>query len=238
MADLYDDASARSVPGLVAAGPVRRPVSAAVTVFAAASAGWRAPASDWVPCGHGKLAEYVYSDEQGRTVFGVTRCPRKCFAQWRPDPARRGGRRWRLREVDQSGNLLAEVRPVLYRLPQLLTAIAHGERVWLVEGEKDAEACAARDLPATTASRGANGWRAEYVAQLASAHVRLVADRDVPGRRRAEKVAGSLLGHVASLDVVVAADGCKDPYDHFAAGRAAPDFLTVWPPVRAGIESS
>lgn len=237
LADFYDEAGERSGLRLEPVRPARRGPPAAVTVFDPAPAGWRPLESAWVPCGHGKLAEYVYVDERGRVVFGVTRCPRKCFAQWRPDPSRRGGRRWRLRETDRSGAVIAEVRPVLYRLPALLAAVGRGKRVWLVEGEKDADACAAHGLAATTASRGANGWRPEYTAQLAGAHVCLVADRDVPGRRRAEKVVAALRGHVASLDVVVAADGCKDPYDHFAAGCTAADFLTVWTPLRAGIET-
>lgn len=236
LADLYDDAGGR--PGVRLAVGAARPVSVPVTVFDAAPAGWRPPASEWVPCGHGKLAEYLYTDERDRVVFGVTRCPRKCFRQWRPDPSRRDGRRWKLREYDRrTGQLLAEVRPVLYRLPQLRAAIAAGERVWLVEGEKDAEACAAAGLAATTTAGGVEGWRSEHIPQIRGAWVRLVADRDVPGRRRAEAVVAALRGHVASLDVVVAADGSKDPYDHFAAGHTAAEFLTVWTPVR-GLETS
>lgn len=237
LADLYDDAAGAT--GLrPAASPAPLRPSVPVTVFAAAPGGWRPPASDWVPCPHGKLAEYLYTDERDRVVFGVTRCPRKCFAQWRPDPSRRDGRRWKLREYDRrTGALLAEVRPVLYRLPQLRAAIAAGERVWLVEGEKDAQACAAAGLVATTTAGGVEGWRPEHVPQIRGAHVRLVADRDVPGRRRAEAVVAALREHVASLDVVVAADGCKDPFDHFTAGHTAADFLTVWTPVR-GLESS
>jgi hypothetical protein len=233
-ADLFDstrEGQLRVEPRAVARRPAPR-----VTVFDPAPAGWSAPMGEWTPCGHGLLAEYVYVDEADRVVFGVTRCPRKCFAQWRPDPARRGGRRWRLRERDRSGAVVAEVRPVLYRLPDVRAAAERGELVWLVEGEKDADACALRGLVATTASSGVSGWRAEYTAQLDGARVRVVADRDVPGRRRAEQVVEALRYRVASLDVVVAADGCKDPFDHFAAGHTVADFLTVWTPVQAGIE--
>ncbi|GAB2782515.1 hypothetical protein [Streptomyces daliensis] len=66
------------------------------------------PAADtWIPCnerGHKRVAQYLYRDERGAVVHGVTRCEHKCFAQWRPAADTRSGRRWRL--TDEQGNRL------------------------------------------------------------------------------------------------------------------------------------
>ncbi|MFD0037277.1 hypothetical protein ACFVIZ_06465 [Streptomyces anulatus] len=67
----------------------------------------------WIPCrdhgkdkggsGHKRTAQYIYRDENGRTVHGVTRCDHKCFAQWRPDNTTKSGRRWSRRRRDGPG---------------------------------------------------------------------------------------------------------------------------------------
>jgi DNA-binding CsgD family transcriptional regulator len=74
------------------------------------------------------IAEYPYVDEEGKTLFVVERLFPKSFRQKRPDGA--GG--WI--------NNRKGVRPVLYRLPQVLAAVASGDTVYIVEGEKDVAA--------------------------------------------------------------------------------------------------
>ncbi len=182
---------------------------------------------DWTPCGHGKAAEYLYRDEHGQVLYGVVRCPRKCFAQWRPDPTAKSGRRWRLR--DDEGNLL--VRLVPYRLPELIAAVAAEQVVWIAEGEKDVHALIARPgIAATCNSGGAGKWLPEFAQYFHGADVTIVADRDEAGERHALQVVETLRGVARSIVVVQARYG-KDAHDHLAAGGHTGNFVTIWEPV-------
>ncbi|MGV9707455.1 toprim domain-containing protein [Streptomyces sp. NPDC003483] len=182
----------------------------------------------WIPCqdrGHKRVAQYLYHDENGRVVHGVTRCDHKCFAQWRPDDSTRSGRRWSLN--DRNGKRL--VRTVPYRLPELLAAKQADRVIWVCEGEKDAAALVEHGLPATCNAAGAGKWTAEHAAFLEGADVTIVADRDPKGREHAEKVVATLQNVARSIYVVQARSG-KDAHDHFAAGHKDWEFLQVWAP--------
>jgi hypothetical protein len=188
------------------------------------------PADDtWIPCrdrGHVRVAQYVYRDENRLTVHGVTRCDRKCFAQWRPEPTTKSGRRWSLN--DEHGNRLVRVVP--YRLPQILQAKEDDRVVWIAEGEKDVHALVDHGLVATCNAGGAGKWTAEHARHLEGMDVTIVADRDEPGRAHALHVVETLRGIAHSVYVVQAKTG-KDAADHFAAGHVDSEFLQVWAPI-------
>jgi len=119
----------------------------------------------------------------------VLRYEPKNFRQRRPDG--RGGWIWNLDDV----------RRVLYRLP----ALKGSETVYVVEGEKDADALAALGLVATTNPQGAGNWQHEYAAQLVAAGVRgvvILPDNDSPGEQHAETVARSCLAAGLTAKVV------------------------------------
>ena len=134
-------------------------------------------------------ALYDYSDEDGALLYQVVRYEPKDFRQRRPDG--RGGWEWRLDGV----------RRVLYRLPELLEAIAAERRIYLVEGEKDADRLWALGLAATTNVGGAGKWDPSYSATLAGAHVVVCPDNDAPGREHAVKVADALRGVAADVRI-------------------------------------
>lgn len=188
------------------------------------------PSDDlWIPCGkhgHKRVAQYIYRDEHGGVVHGVTRCDHKCFSQWRPDDTTRGGRRWSLN--DKQGNRL--VRTVPYRLPELLAAKQADRVLWIAEGEKDVHALVDHGLAATCNAGGSGKWIAEHAAHLDGTDATIVADRDPKGREHAEKVVETLRGVARSVYVVQARTG-KDAADHFAAGHTDSEFLQVWAPV-------
>lgn len=197
----------------------------------------RRPADDsWIPCqdrgkdkggpGHKRVAQYLYRDANGRTVHGVTRCDHKDFAQWRPDPATKSGRRWSLN--DEHGNRLVPLVP--YRLPELLAAKEADRVIWIAEGEKDVHALVDHGLAATCNAGGSGKWTAEHAQYLEGADVTIVADRDDKGREHALAVVESLRGLANSVYVVQAKSG-KDAADHFAAGHTDSEFLQVWAPV-------
>lgn len=161
-----------------------------------------------------KPTTYDYVDEAGELLFQVVRRPGKKFAQRRPDG--RGGWAWSL------GN----VRRVLYNLPDVLDAARQGGTVYVVEGEKDADAIGRAGEVGTCNPCGAGKWRKEYAQALRGAHVVVIPDRDEPGYDHAREVARSLEGVAASVRMVEAATG-KDAYDHLAAGHALDDFVPL-----------
>jgi hypothetical protein len=140
---------------------------------------------------------YDYNDEDGALLFQVVRYEPKDFRQ-----RRRGA----------NGNWvwnLDGTRRVLYNLPRVLEAIADGQSVVVVEGERDVESLRALDIVATTCPQGANKWRAEYNASLAGADVILVPDNDPAGRDHMHTVGVSLKGVARRIRVI--------------------DLATVWP---------
>jgi 5S rRNA maturation endonuclease (ribonuclease M5) len=160
------------------------------------------------------VSTYDYTDEHGALLFQVCRFFPKDFRQRRPDPA--GGWLWNLNGT----------RRVLYRLPELRAAIAAGKRVFVVEGEKDADTVRGAGYTATCNSAGAGKWRPEYTAELKGANVVIVADKDEPGRKHARDVATSLAGIAKAVAIVEAAEG-KDVSDHLAAGRKLAELVPV-----------
>lgn len=98
---------------------------------------------------------------------------------------------------------------VLYRLPELRSAIAQGATIFVVEGEKDCDRLATGGLTATTNIEGAAKpdqkakWRWEYTTQLAgAARVVLLPDNDDPGRAHMEAIARAVRDHVCEVRIL------------------------------------
>lgn len=125
---------------------------------------------------------YDYTDEAGNLLFQVCRFDPKDFRQRRPVG---DGWKWSLDGL----------KPVLYRLPEVLKA----EEVIIVEGEKDADALSNLGFIGSTAPMGAGKWKSDYTEPLKSKHVILIPDADLPGKKHMVKVAQSLNGQVKSL---------------------------------------
>lgn len=146
-------------------------------------------------------------------------------AEYRYDDGRRvqrdydGGGRKRFR---QSGN--TQARPSLYRLGRVQQAVANGEPVYLVEGERDVHALEVLGVVATTTPMGAGNLAKADLSPLAGAAVVAVADRDEPGAKWAATVAQLL----PDAELVTAAAG-KDAADHVASGCALDEFVPFTP---------
>ncbi|GAB3452686.1 hypothetical protein GCM10027570_31170 [Streptomonospora sediminis] len=166
------------------------------------------------------VAEYEYVDEQGRLLFVKERREPKDFRCRKPDGS--GGWLWKQ----------AVERRVLYRLPEVVAAVAAGRTVFVVEGEKDVHAIERAGGVATCNYDGAakegqrTKWRPEYSEVLAGADVVVVADKDAPGYAHARSIAGALAGRAGSLAVLQARAG-KDFSDHIAAGYGLGDLVPV-----------
>ncbi|MBK6760405.1 MAG: DUF3987 domain-containing protein [Ignavibacteria bacterium] len=141
------------------------------------------------------ISHYPYRDESGdvqyRVVVDRTSKSKKTVFQQR--------------YVDgEFVNGMIGVILLLFRLPELLAAIARGETVYICEGEKDVMRLVGLGLVATTNTGGAGKWLAEYAKYFDGAHVVIVGDIDEAGSLHVRQVTESLLEHgtLASLRVV------------------------------------
>ena len=158
---------------------------------------------------------YDYCSADGKVVHQVVRGPGKTFRQRTPKPG--GGWAWKA-----SGQRLP------YRLPDLC---GEGE-VWVVEGEKDVDACWSRGMAATCNLGGAGKWReGETTALLGCApkHVYIVPDGDDPGRKHAQDVWSQLNSAGLCATVVTLPNGSdhSDISDWFAAGHSADEAIKL-----------
>lgn len=160
------------------------------------------------------VATYDYTDADGKLLFQTCRFVyadgRKTFRQRRPDG--KGNWIWSLEQNRE---------PVLYRLPAIIEAVSLGRTVYVVEGEKDADALAQYDYAATTAPMGAGKWRESYADVLAGATVVILPDNDEPGRKHAETVAASLHARKCFVKIALLPDlpPKGDVSDWLALGR-------------------
>ena len=152
---------------------------------------------------------YDYRDEAGDLLFQVCRMDPKSFRQRRPDATAPGGWTWSVKGV----------RQVPYLLPGIVEAPAEGV-VYVVEGEKDAEALARLGLVATCNAGGALKWRPELSQHLAGRHVVILPDNDLAGELHAEDVAVKVFDVAASVRIVTLPDlpAKGDVSDWLAAG--------------------
>ncbi|AYY11354.1 hypothetical protein EF847_00085 [Actinobacteria bacterium YIM 96077] len=125
----------------------------------------------------------------------------------------------------QSGNTKGGA---LYRLERVTAAVAAGQVVVVVEGEKDVHAVESLGYTATSNAMGAGKAHKADWTPLRGATVAIVADRDEPGIKHAEQVRDILAGLGCTVTVWQAKTG-KDISDHIAAGHGLPDLVTVEP---------
>lgn len=114
-------------------------------------------------------------------------------------------------------NLPPPGQRVLYNWPAVAWAIANGQTVYIVEGERDVNTLAAAGVIATTNVGGAGKWLAHYADALIGAHLVVVADNDAPGRAHARAVAGAVKLAAASVGLMHTPIG-KDVTDLLSAG--------------------
>ena len=176
------------------------------------------PSPVQINIGQGKgqiLATYDYINEDGELLYQAVRYEPKDFRQRRPD----GGNGWVWS--------IKGVQRVLYRLPEVLAAVAEGRTVYICEGEKDVEAARSLGLVATCNAMGAdngtgNKWLPEFGEVFRGACVVVIPDQDEPGERHAEWVIYTLKGVAKTVKVSCPASG-KDLADWIEAGATAAD---------------
>jgi hypothetical protein len=144
------------------------------------------------------VAIYKYSDEQDNLLFQVLRLDPKTFRQRRParpedSPDKvKNGWVWSVKGV----------RQVLFRLPELIEALALRHRVFVVEGEKDVLTLASHGITATCNAGGAHKWNPKFAELFVSADVVAIPDNDKDGHEHAQEVARSLAGKAARIRIL------------------------------------
>jgi hypothetical protein len=154
------------------------------------------------------IAAYDYLDEDGSFLFQVVRFDPKDFRQRRSD----GHDGW----IWSIGN----APRVLYRLPDLLEAIASDRPVFIAEGEKAVDALVQLGVTATCSPGGAGKWRDQFSEHLKGADVVILPDNDEPGELHAKSVRHSLGGNTDKVRVLrlPGLPEKGDPYDWIQAG--------------------
>jgi len=165
--------------------------------------------------GRGQIvATYDYVNEDGELLYQAVRYDPKDFRQRRPEGS---GWNWSIKGV----------RRVLYRLPEIIQAVAAGQTIYVCEGEKDVETARTMGLVATCNAMGAdngsgNKWLPEFADVLVNADVVVVPDQDEPGQRHAAWVVQTLTGKARNVGLLNVKQG-KDLADWISAGATVSD---------------
>jgi hypothetical protein len=136
--------------------------------------------------------EWVYRAEDGAELFTKRR--------YKTQDAK--GKTYSIHRVDAQGKRVAglkDTRIVPFNLPELLQAKQAGKAIYLVEGEKAADALASIGAVATTSHTGAGSWPTEITKYFTGANVVVIPDHDEPGRSYAKRAIAHLLPVVKSI---------------------------------------
>ena len=120
-----------------------------------------------------EVCRYDYRSEEGELLYQVVRYNPRDFR-----PCRADGK-----------YTLEGVQRVPYRLENLSLTIEKGERIFFVEGEKDADRGNNEGLYCTTVAGGAGKWRSEYEKYFKNVDVILIPDNDDAGFRGVQRIA-------------------------------------------------
>ena len=138
--------------------------------------------------------EWEYQDENRTTVFVKQRLK-----------IGESGKTYRLYKIDADGRrstTLGDARIVPYNLPAMLDAKSAGRIIYLVEGEKAADALQWIGVTATTAHTGAGSWPEAITEYFAGANVVILPDNDLPGWRYAQKAVDAIFPIAKNIKVV------------------------------------
>jgi predicted P-loop ATPase len=182
---------------------------------------------------HHANGAYAYTVLKGRRSDGE-----KVFLQGRRvsghsdlAEAQQAGETYRFPNVDHYRKGTGDEPDLLYRLPDLLKAMAErpDDPVLICEGEKDVDRLWDQGLIATTNAKGALNWKPEFNAVLAGRNVVILTDNDSKGRKRTAKLLPMLASVAASVKALELPDlpECGDVSDWLDAGNTVEDLLAL-----------
>jgi len=136
--------------------------------------------------------EWVYRAEDGTELFTKRR--------YKTNDVK--GKTYSIHRVDAAGKRIAgikDTRIVPLNLPEIIEAKQSGRAIYLVEGEKAADALTSIGAIATTSHTGAGSWPTEITQYFAGANVVVIPDNDQPGISYAKRAIAHLLPVVKSI---------------------------------------
>lgn len=157
------------------------------------------------------VAQYVYTDAEGRPAYRRSRTFPKGFFQevW-------AGDHWAL-------GLPTDAPRYPYHLPRLARAVELGEPIYIVEGEKDVETIErflGPSYSAATTFGGSNDFRAECVEYFrGGVPATIIADDDEPGRLAALRTASAFSEAGLLVNLALPPKGYKDCTAAWLDGR-------------------
>lgn len=183
----------------------------------------------WMPNGIQHEDTYSYTDVDGAPIFEVLRGTKdgaKEIRQRVSDTSRPSGYHWSTRELTD------EQRRTLFMARSVADAIESGERIYLVEGEKDVLSAMHAGLTATCNAGGAGKFHPAHADQLKGAVVTIVQDNDAAGRAhgaQALRLLEPIAESVGLADVHPSLPEKADLTDHFQAGFGVLDLVEALP---------
>lgn len=158
---------------------------------------------------------YEYYDADGCLAYQVVRYEPKDFRQRRPDD--QGGWIWSLKGID----------PLPYNLPAILAS--SDEPIFIVEGEKCADALIERGILATTNSGGAKNWNDALDQWFAGRNVVLLPDNDGAGHAHMDVVQRHLQGKAHAIKRVnlPGLEAKEDVADWLLAGNSTDELNAI-----------
>ena len=146
------------------------------------------------------VTEYPYRDANGNIIYRVVRAKD------------RNGKKYFVPHVWNSEKKLwitgfNGVHKVPYRLNEVLQS---QDKVFIVEGEKDADRCCDYGLTASTNPGGSNGWKPEFAQWFKDREIIVMPDQDEAGEKWLTKVCDSLSGVARSISILTLPSPHKD----------------------------
>lgn len=148
---------------------------------------------------------YSYTDALGREIYQAVRLMPKSFRQRHSDG--KGGWTWKMDGVER----------VLYRLPEVLKA----QRIWIVEGEKDADNLCLIGLNATCNVGGAGKWLDGYTESLSGKEIIICGDNDKAGQEHVELVFDSIASKAKWVKILKLPAPHKDVSDFIVGNKGS-----------------
>ena len=142
---------------------------------------------------------YSYQDATGKEAYQVVRLKPKSFRQRH---SVEGKWIWNMDNVTR----------VLYHLPEILKA----QKVWVCEGEKDADNLTSLGFVATTNVGGGKNWLPAYGETLAGKDVIICGDNDKTGLEHVTTIFDTICGTAKTVRIIKLPAGVKDVSDFIA----------------------
>jgi hypothetical protein len=181
-----------------------------------------------------QVESYLYEDRFGLPQYETVRYNFKFLDGTLDLDGGKPRKEFRARRRGDSGEWIYKVKgfidPVPYKLPQLLTAIHDGKRIFLVEGERKVNRLRALGREATCNPFGSQWkWTPEFVEHFRGAEIIILPDHDDPGRAWAAKCVSLLTAVAASVNIVslgLSEEGA-DVVDWLDAGHTTDELLAL-----------